>query len=326
MKTAILSLDPQTYVRHLLHGEGRDWIETNCYVDVWIELLHALDYEPIAALPFTFGIDFEGDQWTFFKYPLSDLYDLYGLDVQELNIWRSLIDHVEEQVRLGRPVLVEVDSYYLPDTSGTSYRTEHVKTTIAVQELDQDSRHLGYFHAQAYYHLGGEDFVRIFHLDADGSDDGWLPPYVEFVKLEQALTPGPEEVLSGSRRLLADHVKRRPSANPVVAFRRRFEQDMAWLREQTLEMFHQYSFATLRQLGACSELAGTYLQWLVDQGATEFHPLVEEFGGLSSAAKTMQFKLARVVGRKRDMDLTPILDDMEGRWTRGMEQLDTLVS
>lgn len=326
MKTSILPIDPASYVRHRLHGEDRDWIETNCYVDVWIELLHALGHEPIAALPFTFGIDFEGDQWTFFKYPLADLYDLYGIDVQELNIWRSLIDQVEEQVRLGRPVLVEVDSYYLPDTAGTSYRTAHVKTTVAVQELDQAAHHLGYFHAQGYYHLAGEDFVRIFRLDIEGNDDGWLPPYVEFAKLDPARRPSPGEVLAGSRALLTAHMKRRPVSNPVVAFRRRFDEDLAWLKEQTLESFHQYSFATLRQIGACAELASTYLHWLADQDAPEFTPVAGEFAGLSGASKTLQFKLARVVGRKRELDFTPMLDEMETRWSRGMEQLDTLVS
>ena len=56
-----------------IHRADRDWAETNCYVDIWIELLHAWGFEPIAALPFTFGIDFEGDQWTFYKPPLADL-------------------------------------------------------------------------------------------------------------------------------------------------------------------------------------------------------------------------------------------------------------
>ena len=83
------------------------WAETNCYADVWIELAHALGYEPNAALPFTFAIDFEGDQWTFFKFPLEDLYDLFGLKVQELMIWGPLATRLEEQIGRGHPVLVE---------------------------------------------------------------------------------------------------------------------------------------------------------------------------------------------------------------------------
>src|SRR5207253_8592962 len=91
MMRQILPLDPARYRRHAIHGENRVWAETNCYVDVWVELLHAWGFDPVAALSFTLAIDFEGDQWTFFKYPLGDLYQLYGLDVQELAIWRPLV-------------------------------------------------------------------------------------------------------------------------------------------------------------------------------------------------------------------------------------------
>jgi hypothetical protein len=109
MKRQLFALDPATYARHAIHATDRVWAETNCYVDVWVELLHAWGFDPIAALPFTVGIDFEGDQWTFFKFPLSDLCQLYALDVQELAIWRPLVQHVDEQLALGRPVLVELD-------------------------------------------------------------------------------------------------------------------------------------------------------------------------------------------------------------------------
>ncbi len=58
----ILAIDANSYQQHLIHGEGRDWAETNCYGGLWVEVLHAWGHEPIAALPFTLGIDFEGDQ------------------------------------------------------------------------------------------------------------------------------------------------------------------------------------------------------------------------------------------------------------------------
>ena len=122
MTKQVFPLSSDGYQPHLIHTRDRHWAETNCYVDVWIELLHAWGFDPIAAMPFTVAIDFEGDQWTFFKFPHIDLRDLYGLDVQELMIWRSLVTHVDEQVGLGRPVLIELDSYYLPDTVGTAYQ------------------------------------------------------------------------------------------------------------------------------------------------------------------------------------------------------------
>ena len=108
MKGPIRALDPTTYEPHAIHGDGRTWAETNCYVDVLVELLHGLGLEPVAALPFTLRIDFEGDQWTFFKFPHADLLALFGLDIQELNPWRDLALHVEGRpapVRTGRLVL-----------------------------------------------------------------------------------------------------------------------------------------------------------------------------------------------------------------------------
>ncbi|HSB96430.1 MAG TPA: DUF1839 family protein, partial [Spongiibacteraceae bacterium] len=136
----ITSLSPASYRRHAIHGENRIWAETNCYTDVIIELLHSLGHEPIAALPFTLLIDFEGDQWTFFKYPDSDLLDLYGLDIEELAVWRPLVQHIADQIEMGRPVLVELDSYFMPDTAGSAYKLAHMKSTVAVNEIDIEKR------------------------------------------------------------------------------------------------------------------------------------------------------------------------------------------
>ena len=170
----VKSLNPATYIRHPIHGGSRAWAETNCYVDVLVELLHGLGYEPAAVLPFTLGIDFEGDQWTFFKPPHEDLYRLYGLEIQEFNPWRKLVEHVDVQIGLGRPVLVEVDSFFLPDTAGTAYKAKHEKSTIAVNSIDLTRGHMGYFHGQSYYELEGDDFIDIFFFS-------YIKPILHFI-------------------------------------------------------------------------------------------------------------------------------------------------
>ena len=104
-------LKASEYQRHPIHSGERIWAETNCYADVLIELIHGLGFEPSAALAFTLAIDFEGDQWTFFKFPHEDLLQLFGIEIQEFNPWHSLADHVAKQISLGRPVLVEMDSF-----------------------------------------------------------------------------------------------------------------------------------------------------------------------------------------------------------------------
>ena len=319
MMKQILPLDATRYQRHRIHTGDRNWPETNCYVDVWIELLHASGFEPIAALPFTFGIDFEGDQWTFFKFPHADLHELFGLDVNELAIWRPLVDHLDEQTALGRPVLVELDSFYLPDTAGTAYQREHVKSTVAVNAIDVANEHLGYFHNQGYFTLHADDFANVLHSRGP-SDPAMLPPYVEFVKRRNVPVPRGKELVDASLGLLRRHLRLVPESNPFAAFKIRFAADLKWLALETLDAFHRYSFATLRQFGACFELSATYLQWLHQQDVKGVETAIRSFTGLSAGAKSMQFQLARAMTRKRPMDLSP-LDSMAQTWQDALAAL-----
>ena len=299
---------------HPLHTDDRAWKETNCYVDLWIELLHALGLDPVAGLAFTAGADFEGDQWTFFKYPLEDLRALYGLEVHELNIWRSLVHHIDEQVGQGRPVIVEVDAFYLPDTAGVSYQLDHTKTSIAVQEIDIERRRLGYFHGPGYFRLEGADFTGAFRLDRAG-DPAVLPPYVEVVKLHALERPGKAALDLRARALLSQHLARRPATNPFGRYHDRFARDVEWLKGEPLAMFHLYAFATLRQLGANYELLATFLRSL---GEAEAAAPFEEITGLS---KTLMLKTARAVTNKKPADLSALLAPMEDAWARGMDLL-----
>jgi hypothetical protein len=313
----IPGFEPRRYRRHAIHQEGRIWGETNCYVDVWIELLHALGHDPVASLPFTFAIDFEGDQWTFFKCPLRDLYDLYRLDVQELAIWKPLAAHIEEQVARGRPVLVELDSFFLPDTAGTAYRRVHWKSTAAIVEIDVAGRRMGYFHNQGYYEVEGDDFLDVLRLRGE-PDPAFLAPYVEFVKVR----PDADELslLARSLCLLRRHLAAAPADNPFPRFRARLGKDLDWLSKEGLEGFHQYSFATLRQFGACFELAQTYLEWLAARGEAGLDAEIRAFREIAEAAKTFQFHLARATTRGKPADLSP-LEAMGESWERGTRSL-----
>jgi uncharacterized protein DUF1839 len=319
VRERLLDLNPTTYVRHVVHADGRVWPETNCYADVWIELLHALGRDPVGALPFTVAIDFEGDQWTFFKVPPEILSDLYGIDVQELAIWRPLAQHLEEQVRRGRPCLAEVDSFYLPDTAGTAYRRSHVKTTVAVTAIDLQEHRLGYFHNAGYYELRGDDFddaVRVRPLAGSTT----LPPYVEFAKIGP---PGPtgEALRARSRDWLRRELTRVPRENPFIAFHARLAHDApALVRANDLEAFHAYSFATFRQFGAGYELAATYLEWLERDRYPGAKELAQPFHDLAVAAKLLQFQLARAVARGKPLDLAPV-ERMAEHWQRGIAAL-----
>lgn len=322
MSGPIRRLDPTRYRRHLIHGEDRIWAETNCYVDVLVELLHGLGFEPIAALPFTLRIDFDGDQWTFFKFPHADLQTLFGIDIQELNPWRSLAHHVDEQVASGRPVLVELDSFYLPDTAGTAYHREHVKSTVAVNEIDIDERRLGYFHGRGYHALEGDDFADLFQLSGL-VHERMLPPYIEYARLNVSKPLEGGALVEASLASLRAHIGLMPTTNPFERFRERLRVDLEWLATEPIETFHQYSFATIRQYGACCELAATYLEWLVGRGEDRLIEVHRCFQDISTSAKAFQFQLARAVARKRTLSLDP-LEAMGDAWVEGRDRIGSV--
>ncbi len=316
----IISLDPGHYQRHAIHAEDRVWPETNCYADVVIELLHGLGHEPVAALPFTIAVDFEGDQWTFFKFADADLYDLYGVDIQELAVWRPLVEHIEDQVSAGRLVLVELDSYFLPDTAGSAYKLAHVKSTVGVNAIDVQSRQMGYFHNQGYFALEGDDFRDVFQLDGL-VHERMLPPYIEYLKARPNFKPlRGTALLEASLVLLKKQLTRVPVTNPFERFKTQFAKDLDWLMQADIAAFHTYSFANLRQYGACYELSETYLRWLTENGVPALAPATQAFHEIAETAKAFQFQLARSMARKKPLDLAP-LDAMAAAWKVGTDEL-----
>jgi hypothetical protein len=110
LPVSLLGLDPATYRSHPLHSSGRTYVETNCYTDILIELLHARGLEPLAAMGCALRMDFEGDQWTFLKPFPEDLERLFGVDIHEMQPYRPLTEQIAEQLARGRTLIVEMDS------------------------------------------------------------------------------------------------------------------------------------------------------------------------------------------------------------------------
>jgi hypothetical protein len=303
-------LDPAGYQPHALHGADRIWSETNCYTDVWVEVLHALGCEPLAAMAFCLSSDFEGTQWSFFKPPIEDLRDVFGVEVAEMNVWRPVLDHLEEELALGRLLTVEVDSWYLPDTAGVSYRTEHVKTTVVPARLDRAQRVLRYFHGPGLFELAGEDFDGLFAPPV-------LPPYVELVRLDHLRTSAPHD--PSPLELAARHLARRPATNPVRRLGRRLTEMTPWLVAQSdPQAFHQLAFGTCRQFGATAEVAAGYIEWLAAQTGLVLRGAADELRQVAEGAKTLQFSVARVA-RGRSIDLDAAVEPLADSWDRALD-------
>lgn len=311
---ALRGPDAAAYSAHTLHAPECIWPEKNCYADLWIELLHAQAMDPHAMLPFVFALDFEGDQWTFFKPPLADLRTLYGIDVQELTLWRPLLEHALEHVGAGKLLSVEVDSWWLPDTAGTDYREAHGKTTIVINDVDADARRLGYFHNAGYFSLEGEDFIKAFWLDGE---EPVLPPYAELIRVDRAVVRDAPALRALSRQLLAEQLNWRPADNPVERFRARFAADLPVLQQAGLPLYHKWAFAGLRQLGAASELAAEYLRWQWADAAPAH--AIQAFERIANLAKTLTLKSARAVNSGRALDAGESFDEMAAAWQITMD-------
>lgn len=287
-----------------------DWPTTNCYVDAWTLVLAAWGLDPVAGLGVTVTQDYEGDQFTFFKYLHEDLERLYGVTVGELSIWQSLEEQLATQVRLGRLVLVEVDGYYLPDTRATSYRSQHTKTTIAVDSMDAGAGRLSYLHNAGRYELAGEDYAGVFRrLPGQDAVDDVLPPYVEFVR--RRWPPLRDAALTGEAvAVLGRHLRRRPERNPIAAYRADFASQMDWLMTYP-DRFHDYAFGVFRQLGANFQLLAAHINWLVNRGVNHLVSSSEAAATISANAKTMQFKVARIASRRRFDPCDALFDALE---------------
>lgn len=309
---------PQGYRPHALHSQERIWPETNCYVDLWIEVLATLKLPPEAMLGFTLTQDFEGDQFTFFKVSLDDLEALYGIRVGELAIFDRPESHVAQQIALGRLCLLEMDSYFMPDTHGVSYKTEHGKTTIAINRMDIESRSLDYFHNGGFFHLTGEDFDGVFQRHLTDEDPQFLP-YTEFAKFpEKPQTAAHIRHVANS--LLSRHFARRPVSNPISAFATVFPAQVEIIAERPFGFFHKYAFNTLRQVGANFELAASHLEWL---DKDRFGPEIADAIKIAETAKAVQFQLARAVMRKKFSALNDVLVPAADAWDRLMTSLGT---
>ncbi len=301
----LVDADPAAYVPHRLHAPDRTYVETDCYTDILIELLHACGYEPLAVLGCTLRLDFEGDQWTFFKPDPTDLLDFYGIDVHEMQPYRPLPQQIAEQLARGRTMTVEVDSWYLPDTPGIAYRQDHVKTSIIPAAIDPEREWLRYFHNAGLFELSGEDF-RGALLTCE-RPDGFLPPYAELVRFDAGeKLPQPALRLAAQERLVR-HLAAAPATNPFVRFGESLVEELPRLVAGSTDDFHAYAFATVRIAGAGFGLAAEHVRWVLGE---EGEAAAVELDRIVAGCKLLSFKLAR----QRPFECEPYVLELVEAW------------
>jgi hypothetical protein len=313
---SLFGLDPATYRPHDLHTGDRSYPETNCYADVIIELLHARGDEPLAVMGTTVRLDFEGDQFSFFKPDPADLEGLFGIDIHEMQPYRPVPVEVAELLAIGRTMTVELDAWFLPDTAATSYRTEHVKTTVIPEAIDLAEGRMDYFHNGSLYALDGDDYRGIFRLDS--ADPATLPPYTELVRFDSGPRLAGDALRDAARQRLRYHLERVHPGNPFERFATRLADDLPTLLAGDEANYHAYAFATVRMAGAGFEVCASHVDWVLGEAGA---PAAAAMAEIVDGSKLLGFKLAR----RRPFDPSEALAGLASSWDRAMGALDEVV-
>jgi hypothetical protein len=311
---SLLRLDPGSYERHFLHGPDRDYAETNCYTDILIEFVHAIGAEPLAMMGCVLSVDFEGDQWTFFKPRPEDVEALYGVDIHEMQPYRPLPEQIAEQIEAGRTVIVELDSFHLPDTAATSYGTAHVKSSVIAEAIDREAETLRYFHGDGYFELGGEDYRGVFRLGREYSADV-LPPYTELLRLDAGPRLEGDELRAAARAMLREQAARRPADNPFERFGAGLAAELPNLLAGDAQRYHDYAFATVRMVGSAFEVGASHVEWVLGEAGA---PAAARMREIVAGSKTLSFKLAR----RREFDPAPAVAALASAWSASFAELD----
>lgn len=314
-RSVAIAADAADHRCHPAHSADRIWQETNCYLDLWIEILHALGHDPVPAFACALSADHDGAQWTFLKPAPEDLRAFYRLEVTEEALWRPILDTVRSGPQRGLLHTVEVDSWWLPDTAGTDYHTNHVKTTIVPVALDPDAATMTYVHNAGIFELSGDDFAGIFAVPE-------LPPYVEQIRRIDD-DPGAFVDAELLRSAVRGHLDRRAAGNPAARLADSVRDAAEWLPTAGMETFHLWSFATLRQFGATAEVAADLAARLHADGC-ETGSAAADFRLAAATAKTVQFKMARAA-RGRSVVLDELLTTLADAWLRAVDALDAAV-
>ena len=264
----------------------------------------------------TVRLDFEGDQFSFFKPDPADLELLFGVDIHEMQPYRHVPAEIAELLAVGRTMTVELDAWFLPDTAATSYRTEHVKTTVIPEAIDLEDGRMDYFHNGSLYALEGDDYRGIFRLD--GADPATLPPYTELVRFDSGPRLTGDALRAAARERLRYHLDRVHPGNPFERFATRLADDLPALLAGDEAGYHAYAFATVRMAGAGFEVCASHVDWVLGDAAA---PASAAMAEIVDGSKLLGFKLAR----RRPFDPSEALEGLASAWDRAMGALDEVV-
>jgi hypothetical protein len=232
-----------------------------------------------------------------------------------MNPYRPLPVQIDQQIAARRSMIVELDSWYLPDLAATSYRQEHVKTSCAFDMIDPIGEELRYFHGPGFFALEGEDFRGVFRIGEFSPDV--LPPYVELVRFDAGPKLEGDDLKDAARESLRRNLTRRPADNPVRRFGAALNDSLPALLSGDLAAYHDYAFATVRILGSGFEALGSFSRWLFGDEADEVCAATDR---VVAGAKALSFRLAR----RRQFDPAELLESIATAYETALAGLGDL--
>ena len=297
------ALEAAGYHRHALHADERVWVEKNCYIDICIEVVHALGLEPLAMLAVRRRHRLRGRPVDLLQAAARRAARALRRSTSRSSTsgGRSPTTSLEH-LAAGKLISTEADAFYLPDTAGTDYQRQHTKTTIVIQDFDLEHRRLGYFHNAGYYALEGDDFAHLFRVGV-APDPTFMPLFAEVVRIDRLVRRPPDELRALSRALLAQARRAAPERQPRRALRRALRRRSAVDHGRGAGLLSRLGLrdgAPARR-GASSSRRCTSSGW----ATTPLAPAATAFAALSQTAKAFILKAARAVNAKRALDARP---------------------
>ena len=317
--SACFGLDPATYRPHALHAGERTYRETNCYTDVLIELLHARGDEPLAALGSHRAHGLRGRPVDVLQAAARATWSCSsGSTSTRCSPTGRCPRQIAEQLAAGRTLIVELDSWYLPDTAATSYRDR------ARQDARSPSRRstatasgCATSTTPGCYELDGERLPGRRSALGGGSADDVLPPYTELVAVRRrAAARRRGAARRGARAAAPSTSTRVRPANPVRALRRAARRAICRAARRATP---PTTTPTRSRRSAWSapafEIGASHVDWLLGAAATSAAAALRR---IVDGSKVLSFKLAR----RRPFDPEPAIDALAAAWDEAMTRLD----
>ena len=255
----------------------------------------------------------------FGKFPHADLRALYGIEIIELNVWRPLVGHLEEQ--LAWPA--RRSSKSMPSTSPNG---RHVVPRGTRQDDDRDPAHrqrrapARLLAQRGRLRALGRGLQR--HVQSRRAAPG-APATVCRGREAQGTAARARAARSSTSPsgLLCHHVARRPATNPFRRYAERSAERPGLAGGGNAARFSRLRLRHVSTVGAAFELAATYLRWLERHGELELDAVAVDCDAIATTAKALQFKVARMVQTRRRFDAEPMVETMAAAWDNAMGAL-----